>query len=255
MWVWKIVRDSDVELLDSNSVPSIISDLVNKTNLSPHFIFKTREQKSHTILKNIEHLNLYFRDYSANRCIEGQKLHYKIFIKSTQIRVKSNFTENSSSERQELSNAIYFLRKHPKSGLLMRIDCLVDLSQENNKNFVILFKHRDLALLEYLFKEDVRSDRNKRRGITLSKTLMKQKETSHSVLANREKARLIGSNTNRLKAIERDRARIPIILDLHRKGKGLTEIAMELNQIETTNKRWYPSQVSRILKRLHELNY
>lgn len=228
--------------------------LAGKINLYSRHLEK-KYNSIHEALKKVETLILYYRknDTDITRAYYGQEVDYKTFLKLAKPMTPNieTYKDTKPNTRPELIKAMQFLRKnHKNAAILLRIDCLVDDDMPiDERKILLLFKRKDIVVLENLFPTEVQAERNKRRSQTLKKTLKDQsKAPSQEILINRERARAKGAFSNRLNAITRDEQHLEMIFELYSKGLGLTAIANELNN-QSQDKRWYPIQVSRVLKR------
>ncbi len=184
------------------------------------------------------------RESINDRAIQGQLYDYKRFVKQTNSSIKQTYHEAEPELRKDLLIAIQNVRSNKNYLLCMRIDCVVADINFNDRQMILLFQQRDLWFFEKIFPDIIREDRNRRRGQTLKR---RKRKVTPEIKQNQARARAIGSQSNKLLALERDKPYIETILVLHGEEVGLSEIARRLS--ETSGKRWYPAQVSRILNR------
>jgi hypothetical protein len=254
MLVWKI---EDSKIRGTVDIDCLNHLLAGKCDLDLQRHVEKGYDTIQEALGKMEILVLYYRKVAVDntRAYVGQTFTYRSFAKTIKPLMPKirEYTDTDPVTRPELAKSIQFLKKNRTAAILMRIDCLTNNDMPvDERQLLLLFRRRDLIILEHLFPEEVQAERNARRSRTLKKTLKNQtKAPSLEILQNREKARSIGAVSNRLKALERDEKHLELICDLYSKGMGLTAIADELNN-QSQEKRWYPMQVSRVLKRFEQ---
>ena len=221
MLVWKI---EDSKLRGTVDIDCLNHLLDGKCDLDLRLHLEVGYDTVLEALRKMDILVLYYRNVASDntRAYVGQTFTYNSFVKTIKPLMPGikGYTDTDPDARPELAKSIRFLKKNRTAAILMRIDCLTNYDMPvDERQLLLLFRRRDLIILEHLFPEEVQAERNARRSRTLKKTLKNQtKAPSLEILQNREKARSIGAVSNRLKALERDKKHLELILELYSKG-------------------------------------